>query len=584
MIALVVWTLHCGAGDDSSAASRAGPPNVSGGSTTTTGAGGSSGGVITGAGGAGGVPPPPEVEVEKAFEAPVATERLVWAANPKTGRVAVIDAKSYQVKTVAAGQGPTFIAAIPGKEDRAIVLNVLSNDATHFTQKADGTIDQKTFQIAPRANTWAISPDARIAIAWTDVTRIKNPDSIEGFQQISVIDLEATAASSRAPVRTVGFRPSSISFSADASRAFAVTEDGITIVDLQVAGDPRVTKTIKLDVPLATSAPAAVEADAEAGVAAPDSGIDGGSVVAEDAGADVPPRRDAEAGPPTPPRPGRADVSITPSGRFAILRRENSPIVTVVDLGDGSRWSWTLSGPITDLDLADTGDRAVAVVRSESRVAILPVPGMESASFDDLVITGETIGSVVLAPKGSTALLYTNAVAVNRLTVLQLAGVPHYEVVDLHAPVLSVVPSPTAQHAIVVHNPLDGQAFKSAGAFSVVPLSSEHAAVIQPTDAPPLSVAISPGGDKAIVPVRDDQKGIYGVYLASMPSLVTERFPLASPPMSAGFVGADGQAFIAQEHPEGRVTFIDPVSGVVRTITGFELGARVVVWSREGGP
>ena len=45
-----------------------------------------------------------------------------------------------------------------------------------------------------------------------------------------------------------------------------------------------------------------------------------------------------------------------------------------------------------------------------------------------------------------------------------------------------------------------------------------------------------------------------------------------------------GQAFIAQEHPEGRVTFIDTASGLVRTITGFELGASVVVWSRDGGP
>jgi hypothetical protein len=216
-------------------------------------------------------------------------------------------------------------------------------------------------------------------------------------------------------------------------------------------------------------------------------------------------------------------------------------------------------------------------------VAVLPVPGTASSAFDDLAITGETIGSVVLAPKGNTALLYTNALAVDRLTVLRLTGTPRYDVVDLHAPVLSVVASPTAEHAIVVHNPQGGQAFKSPGAFSVVPLSTEHAAVIQPTDAPPFSVAIAPAGDKAIVPVRDDQKRIFAVYMASMPSLVTERFALASPPMSAGFVGADGQAFIAQEHPEGRVTFIDPSNGLVRTITGFELGASVVVWSRDGG-
>jgi hypothetical protein len=264
------------------------------------------------------------------------------------------------------------------------------------------------------------------------------------------------------------------------------------------------------------------------------------------------------------------------------LRREFSPVVTVIDLVDASRWSWTLSGPVTDLDLADTGDRAVAVVRSVGRVAILPVPGMGSMP-NDVLIDGETVGSVVLAPKGDTALLYTNAAAVNRITVLRMTPPAHYDAIDLHAPVLSVFPSPTAQHAIVIHDPLKGVAFQSPGAFSVVPLSGEQAPVIQPTDAPPLSVAISPAGDRALVPVRNDKTNVYGVYLARMPSLVTTRYTLASPPSAAGFVGSDGQAFIAQEHPEGRVTFIDSTSGLVRTITGFELGASVVVWSRDGG-
>jgi hypothetical protein len=37
-----------------------------------------------------------------------------------------------------------------------------------------------------------------------------------------------------------------------------------------------------------------------------------------------------------------------------------------------------------------------------------------------------------------------------------------------------------------------------------------------------------------------------------------------------------GKGFVAQSHPEGRITFIDLVSGEPRTITGFELGAKVV--------
>jgi hypothetical protein len=556
------------------------------------------------------------MEVEKSFQAPVATERFVWSANPKTGRVAVIDSQTYQVKTAAAGQGPTFVAAIPGREDHAIVLNVLSNDATYFTQNADGTLDQKTFQIAPRANAWAISPNGRWAIAWTDVSRVAKPDVIDGFQQISIIDLQTADAPSRAPVRTVGFRPSSISFSSDDSHAFAVTEDGITVLDLSVAGNPQVVNTLKLDppepAPLQVSgvAPDLTDAqlDIDAGLDASSGDADAGVPDASDAAADVS-RGDAadasargdasdagaaadrnalpdapapDASTPNPP-PGKADVSITPKGDYAIVRRDNSPVVTVINLADGSRWSWTLSGPVTDLDLSDTGDRAVAVVRSQSRVAVLPVPGSAQAPFDDVLIDGETVGSVVIAPQGKAAVLYTNAVPVSRLTVLGLAGRPAYNTIALHAPVLSVFASPSAQHALVIHNSFNGMAFTSPGAFSVVSLSGNQSPVIQPTDATPLLVAFSPSGDRVLVPVRDDTKRIFGVYLATTASLVADRYPLASPPTSAGFVGAAGQAFIAQDHPEGRITFIDSSSGLVRTITGFELGASVVIWSRDGG-
>jgi len=617
---------------------------------TATGSGGgagSSGGVGTGTGGSSDSgQPPPEVEVEKAFEAPVATERYVWATNPKTGRVALIDAATFQVKTVGAGQGPTFIAALPGKGDRAIVINVVSNDATYLSQGADGALEVRTYQLAPRANGWAISPDGRWAIAWTDASRVLRPDVIEGFQQVSIIDLDDKSAPARVPVRTVGFRPSSITFAADPPRAFAITEDGITVIDLSAPRDPKVLRTIKLDGPSAATlsatdsfdnapilaagadagedvdagspddagidvdddAPGDAGLDAEAGPTADadfdasvDTTPDAGADVARDSGADAretgadapsstdvrgadgnPVDASVDTGPP-PPQSGKADVSITPDGAFAIFRREGSAVVTVIDLSNGSRWSWTLAGAVTDLDLADTGSRAVAVLRNEGRIAVLPVPGRGPAPFDDILVNGENVGSVVIAPHGDQALLYTNASAINRITVLGLGSPPVYRPVELHAPVLSVFASSTAEHAVIVHNSFNGQAFKSPGAFSLMSLLGDQTPVIQATIAPVLSVAISPSGDRAIIPVRDDAKKIYAVYLAQLPSLVVDRYDLATPPVAAGFVGSKGYAFVAQEHPAGRVSFIEAASEQVRTITGFELGAGVVEWTKKDG-
>ncbi len=569
---LLAGVVDCGAVSDSSApeSTNAGPGFGSSGTGGSASSATPTVGLTTGAGG-GGVVAPPEMEVEKAFEAPVATGHFVWSANPKTGRVALINSETFQVKTVVAGEGPTYIAAIPDptlKGDRAIVINVFSGDATYLSQGAgtDGALEQKTFPLSKssNANAWAISPDGHYAVAWTDVSRIAQPDNFDGFHAVYIIDLQGTGGVVR---QTVGFRPSSIAFAATPPRAFAVTDDGINVIDLAMPSTQ--VKLIKYPAPPAgtTTTPEPVEAGPDAAVAAADGG---------QAAADVQPT-------PVPSGPGKADVSITPDGAYAVIRRENSPIVNVIDLASPDKpWSWPLSGAITDLDLADTGSKAVAVVRSSSSVAVLPVPGSAQTVPAEIHIEGETIGSVVIAPLGKTALLFTNALPVNRLTVLHLDD-STFNVVDLHAPVLSVFPSPTAEHAIVIHNSLKGQLSTKPGAFSIVPLSGAASPVIQTTDAPPMSVSISPKGDRAIIPARDSAQHIYLTYLAHLSSGVVDRIELASPPTAAGFVGEGGQAFIAQDHPEGRVSFIDPATGRVRTITGFELGASVIEWSRSDG-
>ena len=96
----------------------------------------------------------------------------------------------------------------------------------------------------------------------------------------------------------------------------------------------------------------------------------------------------------TPPAPdpfkGQLDVSITPNGKFALVRREGSAEIGIVDLATSARTTVALTGPVTDLDVADTGDRAVAVVRDTSHAAILSIPG--STPQVDLAITGKPWG------------------------------------------------------------------------------------------------------------------------------------------------------------------------------------------------
>src|SRR5690349_12365719 len=130
--ALGVFGCGFGTSSDKSTALAPGDANF--------GTGGSSAGPVTGAGGAATVPP--EQELEASFRVPVVTGSRLWSANPTSGRVALIDSTSYDVKTVEAGFAPTYLAAIGAEagSNSAIVLNVLSHDATWMHVDATGAV------------------------------------------------------------------------------------------------------------------------------------------------------------------------------------------------------------------------------------------------------------------------------------------------------------------------------------------------------------------------------------------------------------------------------------------------------------
>jgi DNA-binding beta-propeller fold protein YncE len=529
-LASAVALMRCGASDDEGGAGA--PYGGYGGGTADAGAG-----AFPGSGGASGgafdaAPPPPEKELESSYRSPVATGRYVWTANPESGRVALVDAFTLEIRLQEAGFAPTYLAAISSPSDEnanvAIVLNVLSKDATLFRVVSPTEIQQKTFKTHVGANAWAISPEGKWAIAWTDANVAKNPDPTEGFQDVTVISL--APGQETATRLTVGYRPTRIAFDAAETRAFAVTEPGISVLALEPSGPAMIDLIEVTDDPLEN--------------------------------------------------PASRDVTVTPDGALALVRRDGSPEIGLVDLLTGERTSLLLSGHVTDLDLSEDGSLAVAVVREKSEVVLLPVPGIaiDPSLGQSVTIQGELFGSVVLAADASRALLYTNAVPNDHLTILELAPGPNqlmHRTVSVKTPVQAVFPAPSAQHAITLQSP--GAGSSKAGAFSVVPTSMQVSPKIVGTDAAPMAVAIGAApGDRALVSVRDDSKKIYGVYVARLSNLQVDFVKLASPPLATGIVPAAGRGYVVQEHPEGRITFVGLEDGSVRTLTGFELGAKVV--------
>jgi hypothetical protein len=201
--------------------------------------------------------------------------------------------------------------------------------------------------------------------------------------------------------------------------------------------------------------------------------------------------------------------------------------------------------------------------------------GASVTALPTVTFTGDIYGSVMTTPTGTRALLYSSVSTDARLAELALDGSLEHHDVRLYAPVLGVFPTTAVDFAVVLHQTPPAPSTE-LGAYSLLPVAGDLPAKIVGTPGPINGVAITPEGDRAIVSERGDAQAIYAMHLARMPSLQTDRFALASPPTAVGIVGTARKGWVAQEHPEGRITFVDLDSGAVRTLTGFELGARVV--------
>jgi hypothetical protein len=211
-----------------------------------------------------------------------------------------------------------------------------------------------------------------------------------------------------------------------------------------------------------------------------------------------------------------------------------------------------------------------------SFVAVLPLAELfeDPTAFTQIGIDTE-VGSIAVAPDGDRALLYTNATPNDFLTIFDTRALEVIRTVDVQAPVRAVLASPDGLHAIAVLDKTAGS--QKAGGFSLVPLTTTLAPKVIGTDAPPQAVAL--GVNQGLITVEGvDIKGtkVHQVYLAQLPSFGTKKVTLASPPLSAGLIPDEGLGFIAQSHPEGRITFLNLASGQPRTITGFELSSKVV--------
>ena len=482
-------------------------------------------------------------ETEIALGAPTSSDRYVYVAMTAQNALARIDGDTLAVSSLAVGAAPREVATIPGS-DGAVVLDSVNGTATVVRPVATGGDGTRVVATLPTLNRIDVDPTGKFALIWFDLTKALHDGTGNGgsFQDVVVVALERGAEKSVA--LTVGFRPRAVQFDAAGTRGYVITEDGVSVIDLVdvTAHAPRIVP------PIAVADP---------------------SVAADD-----------------------LEVQIVATGDYAAVRQAGHAGLRVVSMraaDAGASWEIPLASVPSDLDLAPDGSRVYAVLRDAGKLAVIDIPG------DAIMPTGVTtidvapakIGSVQISANGTRALLFTNATLDAHLTMVALdqPGFPHVTW-PLQKAVRAVAIAPDSASAIVLNakapgdpataSSVDDYIAKSYG-YALVDLATGFAKLqITPVDPGPLAYA--PDGATAYVALDggDAATASRGLQVVTTRTGVVRTLALGSPPSAIGIVPGAGQAFVAQRHPLGRMSFVALATGGVRTVTGFDLNSQIV--------
>ena len=490
-------------------------------------------------GGGDGEPPPPEDEQEGNFHVPRASGRFVYSAGENNDSVAVIDSSDLAIDVVEVGRGPTVVVPIPGTEagaGRVAVLNPGSQELAFIHTDDAG---RSTVELAPvtrGANNIEVTADGRYVVVYHDVDAPQDVVVAGTTQELAVVE---TGLGHRTWTMSVGTEPRDVLFSEDAQTIYVVTADGVNVIDLAAldeVGKPPI-------VPVALD-----------------------------------PATD----------PDTLEVHVSAQRGQALARVDGETWLVVTDLATGVQTVVELAGYPTDLDLAADGSFALLVLPGGSASALVEVdlPPHPDGPRTDYVV-GEYVGLAELAADASTVVLYTAQGEASRDAPKSETSVDprlrvtvgrrvdgrwsDFTTIWAEVPVRATGMAPGDATAILVHESSAALNPKAPWPYTLLDLTQPvPVKKLQNAEVPPLSILFTPSGDRAVILLRDDDRGVQRVDYVDLNNFLVRAISLGSPPDGAGYVAATDKIFVSQDHPLGRITFIEP-DGDIRTITGFEL-------------
>jgi len=472
---------------------------------------------------------PSEDENDFVTVQPSAADVYVFIANPNRDSVTKVQVLTRQISTIEVGDEPSQVL-VTADYERAVVFNDGEDSVSVLDVDTDevGTVD-----VREDFNYMTMSPSGKHAVCYLNTALLEGNESFQGvlsYTEVSIVDLDELVSHDF----SVGFNPKQVKFANDGELAVIVSDEYITVVDL----------TAETPAPLLL-----------------------------DLGAD-----------PFEP-PVAAEVEVEPDGQYAFVRYESEDAIQVVDLSDGGLdYLFAGSNP-TDMDLSPDGTELMVVARASQELFTFDTSAPGDPSSHLQLPHTETIGSLAMAPVGDVALLYTTAALTDRVTVWDRAsGVTELtedDVERLVKPVGQVIMAPDGESVLVVHTledvPDDNDIYSDHHAMTIISVSDgtflPNAVLLEDELE---SLANFDDGQKAVFMMTDNRN----VGVIDYPSRLVDDILVPSYPVHVGVMPQedglpDPVAWISQDHPLGRISFAEPDSLGIETVTGFELNSGI---------
>lgn len=450
---------------------------------------------------------------------PAATDAYVFVVNSTRNTVSRISVPQLEVMTVEVGINPT-VAVTTSDYTKAVTFNEGSDDVSIIDAE---TLEVMTVGVRDNFNAMELSPDGRWVICFHDGDSEQSTGSDGGLQSFNEISIVDTVTGEHSPM-AVGFNPRQIEFTQDSTTALIVSDAFVALIDLTAE---------KLK-------PVMVELSEDL--------ID-------------PPKAE--------------EVVVAPSGEYAFVRQFGSNHLLVLDLLTQEVTRVPVGSVPTDLDLSPDGTKAAVVARGSHELYVFDVddPFAAAEVFD--LPQEELLGSLQFSPDASKAILYTTAAPIGRFTTWDVES-DEFTIRALEKPVKGVRVSPDGGTLTIFHPKTNSEdadpnsVFNDKDALTMVNLDDFRS-----------NALLLPKEPSAFVNSHDGQFGYFimegSPFLEVLlyDSLLYDEVRLKSNPVHVGVLPESTYAYVNQEHDLGRLSFYEPESGVVKTITGFELNSGI---------